>query len=107
MPDAIGVPLNFRDGTLPVPPRDRSVAWTRKAAQPPSVWWISRPPALALLAATGLLSLVVLPPATLNGQVDNEPSSAQTLALNPERIAITITGDFEFFRRPTSFDRAV
>ena len=71
------------------------------------MWWISRPPALALLAATGLLSPIAFPPVTLNGQVDNETSSAQTLALNPERIAITITGDFEFSRRPTSFDRAV
>ena len=71
------------------------------------MWWISRHPALALLAASGLLSPVVFPPAALNGQVDNQTSSAQTLALNPERIVITIRGDFELSKGPTSFDRAV
>ena len=70
---------------------------------------ISRHRALALLAATGLLSPAVFSPATLRGQVDNTPqtSSGQTLALNPERITITLTNDFEFSRNPTSFDRAV
>ena len=73
------------------------------------MWWISRYPALAFLAATGLLSLVVFPPATLNAQENNRPqaSSAQTIALNPEKIVITITNDFELPRSPTSFDRAV
>lgn len=34
-------------------------------------------------------------------------SPAVTLDLNPQRIAITIKGDFELSRSPTSFDRAV
>jgi hypothetical protein len=73
------------------------------------VWWISRPPALALLAATGLLSAVLFSPATVKGQVTDGPqtSSPQTLALNPERIAITLTNHFELPRHSTSFDRAV
>jgi hypothetical protein len=68
-----------------------------------------RHPALALLAAAALLSSVVFPPATLNGQVNSgsETSPAQTIALNPEKIVITITGDFQLPRRRTSFDRAV
>jgi hypothetical protein len=73
------------------------------------VWWIFRHPALALLAATSLLSPVVFPPTTLIGQVNNGPetSSAQTLVLNPQQIVITITNDFELSRGPTSFERAV
>jgi hypothetical protein len=80
-----------------------------KAAHSAFVPWISRHPALALLAATGLLSPVVFWPATLNGQVNNAPqaSSAPTIALNPDRIVITITGNFELPQGPTSFDRAV
>ena len=71
--------------------------------------WISRRRALAFLAVTGLLSAVVFPPATVNGQENNsnQTSSAQTLALNPDRIAITLTHNFELPRRQTSFDRAV
>jgi hypothetical protein len=88
---------------------NRSVDRTGKAAHPVSVWWISRHPALALLAATSVLSPVVFPPATVSGQVNNDAptSSAQTIALNPQQIAITITGNFELPRGPTSFDRAV
>jgi hypothetical protein len=73
------------------------------------VWWISRHPALALLAATGFLSPTVFSPATVRGQADTVPqtSSRPTLALNPERIVITLTNDFQIPRRPTSFDRAV
>ena len=70
---------------------------------------ISRHPALAFLAVAGLLSPVAFPPPTLNGQESNsnQTSSAQTLALNPDRIAITLTHNFELPRRETSFDRAV
>ena len=73
------------------------------------MWWLSRQPALALRAATGLLLPVVVPPATVSGQENNsnQTSSAQTLALNPDRIAITLTHNFELPRRQTSFDRAV
>jgi hypothetical protein len=73
------------------------------------VRWISRHPALAVFAATGLLSAVVFSPATTSAQVNDGPqnSSGQSLALNPERIVITITGNFEVPRTPTSFDRAV
>jgi hypothetical protein len=73
------------------------------------VWWISRHPALALLAATGLLSPIGFPPATVNGQVTAGPESisVQTLVLNPQRIVITLTNDFQAPRSPTSFDRAV
>ena len=73
------------------------------------MWWVFRHPALALLAATGFLSSVVFAPATLNGQENNHPqaSSPQAIALNPEKIVITITNDFELPRGPTSFDRAV
>jgi hypothetical protein len=79
----------------------------RKQRKLPSVWWISRHPLLALLGATGLLSHVLFPSDTLRGQVDNggETSSSQTLALNPDRIVITLTN--ELSQRPTSFDRAV
>src|SRR4051812_18380814 len=89
--------------------KSRCVDRTWKGAHPASVWWLSRHPALALLAATGLLSPVVFPPATLNGQVNDGPetSSAQTLILSPQRIVITLTNDIEFYRGPTSFDRAV
>jgi hypothetical protein len=71
------------------------------------VWWISRHPALALLAATGLLSFVLFPSGTLRGQANNggETSSAPTLALNPHQMVITLTN--ELSQRPTSFDRAV
>ena len=70
---------------------------------------MSRHPAVALLAATGLLSPTVFSPATLRGQEEDisQTSSGQTLTLNPERIVITITGNFEVPRTPTSFDRAV
>ncbi|MFL6518735.1 MAG: hypothetical protein ACJ8NS_00785 [Chthoniobacterales bacterium] len=71
------------------------------------MWWLSRQPALALLAVTGLLSPIVFSPATVSGQVNDNPenSSSQTLALNPERIVITLTNHLS--QRPTSFDRAV
>jgi hypothetical protein len=71
------------------------------------VWWISRHPALALLGATCLLSLVLFPSGALRGQEDNggETSSAPTLVLNPQQIVITLTN--ELSQRPTSFDRAV
>jgi hypothetical protein len=73
------------------------------------VWWVSRHPALAVLAATALLSPVGFPPATLNAQVTTAPesTSAQTLVLNPQRIVITLSNDFQAPRAPTSFDRAV
>jgi hypothetical protein len=73
------------------------------------VWWVSRYPALAVLALTGLLSPIGFPPACVNGQVTNgpEPAGAQTLVLNPQRIVITLTNDFQAPRSPTSFDRAV
>jgi hypothetical protein len=73
------------------------------------VWSVSRHPALAVLAATGLLSLIGFPPAALNAQVASGPesTSAQTLVLNPERIVITLSNDFQAPRAPTSFDRAV
>ena len=90
-------------------PADRAVDRSWNAVQSAFVWWISRPPALALLAATGLLLSGAFPPATVSGQVPNGPgtSPALTLDLNPQRIAITIKGDFELSIRPTSFDRAV
>lgn len=71
------------------------------------MWWLSRHPALALLAATGLLSPALIPPTTVSGQVNNdaETSSTQTLVLNPDRIVITITNKLSSV--PTSFDRAV
>lgn len=90
-------------------PADWAVDRSWNAVQSAFVWWISRPPALALLAATGLLLSGAFPPATVSGQVPNGPgtSPALTLDLNPQRIAITIKGDFELSIRPTSFDRAV
>lgn len=71
------------------------------------MWWLSRHPALALLAATGVLSATVIPPATLRGQTNSgaATSSGQTLVLNPQQIVITITN--ELSRGPTSFERAV
>jgi hypothetical protein len=73
------------------------------------VWWLSRHPALALLGATGLLSPVVFPPATLHGQGNDgaQTSSAKTSILNLQPFVMTITNDFELSRGPTSFDRAV
>ena len=73
------------------------------------MWRVSRRPALALLAATGLLSPVVFPLATLHGQTNSgpEPSSVQTLVLNPQRIVITLRNDFQVARHQASFDRAV
>src|ERR1043165_7627731 len=79
-----------------------------KAAQSASVWWICRHPWLGLLAATGLLSPILFPSATVSGQVDEapEPSPAQTLVLSPQRIVITLTSDFELPSSPPSLDRA-
>ena len=68
--------------------------------------WISRHPALALLAATGLLLPVGFLPATLSGQVKGaSTSSPQTSILNLQPFVIT--NDFQLSRGPTSFDRAV
>src|SRR4051794_30502006 len=36
-----------------------------------------------------------------------QTSSAQSIALNPQQIVITITDNFELSRGPTSFERAV
>lgn len=72
------------------------------------MWWVSRHPALAALAATGLLSLIEFPPAILHAQVTTGPESTspQTLVFNPQRIVITLSNDFQA-PRSTSFDRAV
>jgi hypothetical protein len=53
--------------------------------------------------------VLAFPPATLSGQVNTsaQATSPQTLVLNPQRIVITLTNDFQAPRSPTSFDRAV
>ena len=71
------------------------------------MWWILRRPALALLGATALLSPILFPPATLNGQVNNGPETSRPSILNLQPFVIAITSDFELSRGPTSFDRAV
>jgi hypothetical protein len=64
---------------------------------------------VALWAAPALLSPVLFPPTTLNGQESNAPetSSPQVIVLNPQQIVITLGSDFGLPTRPTSIDRGV
>jgi hypothetical protein len=73
------------------------------------VRWLSRHPALALLAATVFPTPVVFLPATVNGQETNvaETSSPKVIVLNPQQIVITLGNDFQLSRGPTWTDRAV